>query len=342
MKNSSRFLAALLAVLLCGCSFSHPQSMRMVSAPRSNVTMTTPVNNAVVTSPINMNCVDSNPGALIGYYLDDVFSSTWPMPATAGSHYLVCNAYINGVLDGSAQAFVTVVAPSPTPGPSPSPVVTPTPAPLPTVTPTPIVTPTPVPSPTPVILVPPPTPSPAPSPLPTVTPTPAPTPVITGEVHCTGSHDSAALMTAFTSGAPLVRSFGPCGLDTPLTVAADKVGYQGDGSPWTASSGGVIFTTGGNSYSTPPWSSLVLRGLGTGTATVGLQVNGNFGSFPNLDVQGFGTELAIGPNGYLDTFTDPRLAGDNNGTGIACNVIECGRRNPVHRRKGVQSRSRLK
>jgi hypothetical protein len=62
----------------------------------------------------------------------------------------------------------------------------------------------------------------------------------------------------------------------------------------------------------------VLRGPGTRSATVGLQVNGNFGSFLNPDIQGFGIQIAIGPNGYLDTFIDARLADDSSGTGLLC------------------------
>jgi hypothetical protein len=280
MKRGTLFLGALALLLTC-------------SAAHASVVMTVPQENAVVTSPVSVVCTDSNPGAVFSFYLDDTFvtqstSGQWTTPLSAGSHYLVCNAYIKGVQDGAADADVTVAS---------------------SATPTPSVVPTPLSTPTPQT---------SPSPVGTPTPVRTPTPTVTGDVHCTGSHDSAALKAAFTSGAQLVRSFGPCGIDTPLTIAADKVAYQGDGSPWTASGSGVIFTTGPNSYNTPAWSTLVLRGPGTGTATVGLQVNGNFGNFTNLDSQGFGTELAIGPNGYLVTFVNPRLAGDGNGTGIAC------------------------
>ena len=278
MKRGFSFLGALVLLLACG-------------AANASVVMTAPHEDAVVSSPVSVTCTDAKAGAVYSFYLDDVFvanstSGLWTVPASAGSHYLVCNAYINGVQDGSADVDVTVASSAtPTPTGGPTPVSSPTPQTTPIATPSPVQT---------------------------------PTPGVTGDVHCTGSHDSAALKAAFSSGAPIVRSFGPCGIDTPLTIAADKVGYQGDGSPWTASGSGVIFTTGPNSYNTPAWSTLVLRGPGTGTATVGLQVNGNFGNFTNLDSQGFGTELAIGPNGYLATFVNPRLAGDGNGTGIAC------------------------
>jgi hypothetical protein len=264
----------------------------------ASVVMTVPVEDAVVSSPVQIVCTDAKPGVVFSFYLDDVFvasssSGSWTETMSSGSHYFVCNAYIKGVADGSASADVTVASAA-------------TPTPLATVVPTPVATPTP-----PTI-----TPSPIVTPVPS--PVQSPTPIVTGNVHCTGSHDSAALMAGFTSGAQIVHSLGPCGIDTPLTIAADKVGYIGDGSPWTATSGGVIFTTGPNSYKTPAWSTLVLRGPGTSTSTVGLQVNGNFGNFTNLDVQGFGTQVAIGPNGYLASFVNPRLAGDGNGTGIAC------------------------
>jgi len=283
MKRGVSFLGVLVLLLKC-------------SAANASVIMKVPAEDAVVSSPVEIVCADAKAGAVYSFYLDDVFAANsttgiWTTPLSSGSHYLVCNAYIKGVQDGSASTDVTVASSAtPTPSGNPTPVATPTP---PTQLPTPVATPTPGSS-------------------------QNPPPAVAGNVHCTGSHDSAALMAAFTSGAQIVHSFGPCGIDTPLTIAADKVGYMGDGSPWTASGSGVIFTTGPNSYNTPAWSSLVLRGPGTNTGTVGLQVNGNFGSFTNLDAQGFGTQLAIGPNGYLATFVNPRLAGDGNGTGIAC------------------------
>ncbi len=291
MKKGVAFLGVLSLLLSSG-------------AAHASVVMTVPVEDAVVSSPVRVVCTDAKAGVVYSFYLDDVFvanstTGSWTQTMSSGFHYLVCNAYIKGVADGSATADVTVASAA-----TPTPVIS-----------TPVATPTPQTSPSPVAT---PTPQTSPSPVATPTPVRTPTPTVTGDVDCTGAHDSAALNAAFISGAQLVRSFGPCGIDTPLTIAADKVGYQGDGSPWTASGNGVIFTTGPNSYNTPAWSTLVLRGPGTGTATVGLQVNGNFGNFTNLDSQGFGTELAIGPNGYLATFVNPRLAGDGNGTGIAC------------------------
>ena len=161
------------------------------------------------------------------------------------------------------------------------------------------------------------TPAPTPKPTPTVAPTPTATGSFDTNVSCTGTHDSNALEAAF-SHPGRVLSHGPCSLDRPITVAADNTGFEGDGAPWTASGSAIVFTTGSNSYNTPVWRGLVLRGPGTRSATVGLQVNGNFGSFINPDIQGFGTQVSIGTNGYLDTFIDARLAGDGSGTGLSC------------------------
>ncbi len=136
-------------------------------------------------------------------------------------------------------------------------------------------------------------------------------------VNCNGTTDSAALKTAFST-ASRVLSHGPCGIDQPLTIDADSVGYQGDGSPWIAPGSAVTFVTGPNSYNTPPWNNLVLRGPRNGSATVGLQVNGNFATFVGLDVQGFGIQVQIGPNGFLDTFISPRLASNGGDTGFYC------------------------
>jgi hypothetical protein len=136
-------------------------------------------------------------------------------------------------------------------------------------------------------------------------------------VACNGTSDSAALKKAFNT-ASRVLSHGPCGIDQPLTVIADNVGFQGDGSPWIAPGSAIIFTTGPNSYTTPVWTNLVLRGPKNGGTTVGLQINGNFATFMSLDVQGFGTQVQIGPNGYLDTFISPRLASNGSDTGFYC------------------------
>lgn len=255
----------------------------------ATVVMSSPADGSSVSGTVAVGCTDTNSGASFGFYVDDIFqtssSGAWSWDTSSvsqGSHYLLCNSYRAGSFSGSAAATVTVRS------------ITSTPSPAPTVTP---------------------------SATPKATPTSAATPTVTSSfdisVNCTGTHDSDALETAF-SHPGRVLSHGPCGLDRPITVAADNTGYEGDGAPWTAAASAIIFTTGSNSYNTPAWRGLVLRGPGTRSATVGLQVNGNSGSFINPDIQGFGTQVAIGPNGYLDTFIDARLAGDGTGTGLLC------------------------
>ncbi len=259
----------------------------------ATVTMTSPADGSSVTGSVAVNCTDTTSGASFGFYVDGAFQTTtsgsfsWnTSTVTQGSHYLSCNAYQAGVYSGGAAASVTVRPLTSTPSPAPTT-----------------------------------TPSPTPKPTPTVAPTPIPaTTSFDTNVNCTGTHDSDALETAFKNPGR-VLSHGPCGLDRPITVAADNTGFDGDGAPWTATGSAIIFVTSANSYNTPQWRGLVLRGPGTKSGTVGLQVNGNFGSFVNPDIQGFGTQIAIGPNGFLDTFIDARLAGDGvAGTGIVCPV----------------------
>jgi hypothetical protein len=210
------------------------------------------------------------------------------------------------------RPLTSTPSPTPTLTPTTTPKATPTVAPTSTIAPTPTVAPTSTGAPTPTGL-----PTSSGAPTPTAVQTPTPTGGFDTNVNCTGTKDSAALETAF-SHPGRVLSHGPCTLDRPITVAADNTGFEGDGAPWTAASSAITFTTGANSYNTPAWRGLVLRGPGTRTTTVGLQVNGNFGSFVTPDIQGFGTQVAIGPNGYLDTFIDARLAGDGTGTGLLC------------------------
>jgi hypothetical protein len=265
----------------------------LISFPKlaeATVTMTSPTDGSSVGGSVAVNCTDTNSGASFGFYVDDSFQATssgawsWNTSTVSpGSHYLSCNAYHTGTYSGSGAASVIVVAATSTPSPAPT---------L--------------------------TPSATPKVTPSVTSTPVPTTSFDTNINCTGTHDSDALEAAF-SHPGRVLSHGPCGLDRPITVAADNTGFEGDGAPWTATGSAIIFTTGANSYNTPAWHGLVLRGPGTKSATVGLQVNGNFGSFVNPDIQGFGTQIAIGTNGFLDTFIDARLAGDGvAGTGIAC------------------------
>ena len=310
MKKFASLVATLALLLTCA----------RVSA--SIVTMT-PTENAVVSNPVVVTCQDLNPGASYFFYLDDLYvtsnkTGVWSVSPNPGSHYIVCNAYSNGHQDGSADADITVQATSasPTPtstpiSPSPTPVATPTSTPIstPVNTPTPLATSTPITTPVPTLT---PTPTPAAT---SPTPTPAPN---AGVVHCTGSQDSAAIDAAFKSGAAQVRTFGACDLDTTLTEEVDNVGLKTDGTPWHAEGSGLVVNTGPNSYTTPAWDTLTLTGPGTGTATVGLQVDANFLTFNDLHVSGFGTQFQVGSNGYLITLNNARLYGDGNGVGINC------------------------
>jgi len=255
----------------------------------ATVTMTSPADGVSVTGVVAVNCTDTNPGATFGFYVDNSFQTnssggwSWDTSTVSqGSHYVSCNAYHAGTYSGGAAASVTVRPLTSTPSPAPTA-----------------------------------TPPATPKPTPTVASTPTATGSFDTNVNCTGTHDSNALEAAF-SHPGRVLSHGPCSLDRPITVAADSTGFEGDGAPWTSAGSAIVFTTGANSYNTPVWRGLVLRGPGTRSATVGLQVNGNFGSFINPDIQGFGTQVAIGTNGYLDTFIDARLAGDGSGTGLLC------------------------
>jgi hypothetical protein len=262
----------------------------MPKLAQATVAMTSPADGSSVAGTVAVNCTDTNSGSSFGFYVDGSFQTTssgawsWDTSSVSqGSHYVLCNAYHAGVYSGSASASVTVRPVSSTPSPAPTP-----------------------------------TPTATPKATPSVGPTPAPTTSFDTNVNCTGTHDSDALEAAF-SRPGRVLSHGPCGLDRPITVSADNTGFEGDGAPWTATTSAIIFVTSANSYNTPAWRGLVLRGPGTKSATVGLQVNGNFGSFVNPDIQGFGAQIAIGANGFLDTFIEPRLAGDGiAGTGIVC------------------------
>jgi len=267
------------------------------------------------------------------------------------------NGHQDGSADADITVQATSASPTPTStpiSPSPTPVATPTSTPIstPVNTPTPLATPTPIATPVPTPTSTPISPSPTPVATPTTTPistpvntptplatstpittpvptlTPTPTPAATsptptpapnaGVVHCTGSQDSAAIDAAFKSGAAQVRTFGACDLDTTLTEEVDNVGLKTDGTPWHAEGSGLVVNTGPNSYTTPAWDTLTLTGPGTGTATVGLQVDANFLTFNDLHVSGFGTQFQVGSNGYLITLNNARLYGDGNGVGINC------------------------
>jgi hypothetical protein len=78
----------------------------------ATVTMNVAVSGVTVMSPFSITCTDTTPDAIFFYYLDDKYIPTakWPVTASPGAHYLLCNAYVNNVLDGSVAETVTVVA----------------------------------------------------------------------------------------------------------------------------------------------------------------------------------------------------------------------------------------
>jgi hypothetical protein len=80
----------------------------------ATVTMNVAVSGVTVMNPFSITCTDTTPDAIFFYYLDDKYIPTakWPVTATPGPHYLLCNAYVNNVLDGSVAETVTVVSPT--------------------------------------------------------------------------------------------------------------------------------------------------------------------------------------------------------------------------------------
>ncbi len=78
----------------------------------ATVMMNVAVSGVTVMNPFSITCTDTTPDAIFFYYLDDKYIPTaqWPVTATPGPHYLLCNAYVNNLLDGSVAETVTVVA----------------------------------------------------------------------------------------------------------------------------------------------------------------------------------------------------------------------------------------
>ena len=101
-------IVAVLCVVLISSS-------RLVLA--STVSITNPAALSTVAATVPFNCMDSASGATVNLYIDNVyvaggrspFSYSWHTTAASnGSHYLVCNGYVNSQTNGSASASVTV------------------------------------------------------------------------------------------------------------------------------------------------------------------------------------------------------------------------------------------
>jgi hypothetical protein len=83
----------------------------------ATVSITSPAADSTVSATAAFSCTDTTPGAVVGLYIDDVyvaagnspFTFSWDTTAASnGSHYLVCNGYVNGGTNGSAAENVTV------------------------------------------------------------------------------------------------------------------------------------------------------------------------------------------------------------------------------------------
>jgi hypothetical protein len=72
----------------------------------AQVSITNPAANAIVSGTVSFTCTDSAPNSKVGLYIDETYVSagpySWNTTAMAnGSHYLVCNGYVNGSGNGS-------------------------------------------------------------------------------------------------------------------------------------------------------------------------------------------------------------------------------------------------
>ncbi len=83
----------------------------------ATVSITSPAADSTVSATVPFSCIDTAPGAIVGLYIDDEyvaagnspFTFSWDTTAASnGSHYLVCNGYVNGSSNGSAAENVTV------------------------------------------------------------------------------------------------------------------------------------------------------------------------------------------------------------------------------------------
>jgi len=240
----------------------------------------------------------------VGLYIDEAFVSGGPYSwntttAANGSHYLVCNGYVNGTSSGSVGENVTVNNSAQTPAPTSSP------TPAPTRTPTPVPTSAPTTAPTAASTI-----------KPTASPTSVPTPstcASTVDVFCTGRADGPALQAAMNCPGSVVRPHGTC--DVNQALVGTNIGYEGADAtlnvePSVAT--GVTVVTGANSFSSLPWEHLKING----SSATGLLLQGNYTHFAQPRISGFTNNITIGTNGYLDTIVAPNTV--FGGTGINC------------------------
>jgi len=102
----------------------------------AQVSITSPAANATVSGTVSITCADSAPNSKTGLYIDQVYVSGSPYSwntttAANGSHYLLCNGYVNGSANGTAAENVTVNNSGHTPVPTATPTGSPTSAPTP-------------------------------------------------------------------------------------------------------------------------------------------------------------------------------------------------------------------
>jgi hypothetical protein len=88
-----------------------------LTPPTPTISITNPPANSTVSATVAFSCTDTAPDATVILYIDDVYVAggnspltfSWDTTAASnGSHYLVCNGYVNGGTNGSAAENVTV------------------------------------------------------------------------------------------------------------------------------------------------------------------------------------------------------------------------------------------
>jgi Bacterial Ig domain len=88
-----------------------------LTPPTPTISITNPPADSTVSATVPFSCTDTAPDATVILYIDDVYVAggnspltfSWDTTAASnGSHYLVCNGYVNGSTNGSAAEDVTV------------------------------------------------------------------------------------------------------------------------------------------------------------------------------------------------------------------------------------------
>ena len=252
----------------------------------SQVSITSPAANATVSGTVSFACTDSAPNSKVSLYIDDIYVTTstysWDSTTMAnGSHYLLCNGYVNSKLNGSASENVMVSNGAPTP--------------VPTTAPTPV-----------------PTTASTGTPMPTSVPTPSAC-ASTVDVFCTGTADGPALQAAMNCPGSVVRPHGNC--DVNQALVGTNIGYEGVDATLNVEPIvpiGVTLVTGADAYTSRPWAHLRM----TGSSATGLLLEGNFTHLDQPSISGFGNNITIGNNAYLDTIIAPTIW--NGSQGIYC------------------------